>query len=166
MLTALSKLESQTQLLHSHSQSIAKLEVQIGQLANALNQREEWKLSSQPLPKPKGNYMIDEHASSNSHHEQVQGNTNLRSGGIVNNRVEKRRTEQIGPTEKPKQAKGNEVISEVPYSATDLFETDYQPKASFSQCLKEPNGNTDAQPHIFNVAHHPSFIDPIFGSQF
>jgi hypothetical protein len=108
--------------------------------------------------------MIDEHASSNSHHEQVQENTNLRSGGIVNNRVEKRRTEQIGPIEKPKQAKGNEVISEVPYSATDLFETDYQPKASFSQCLKEPNGNTDAQPHIFNAAHHPSFIDPIFGS--
>jgi hypothetical protein len=30
VLTAFSKLESQTQLLHSYSQSIAKLEVQIG----------------------------------------------------------------------------------------------------------------------------------------
>jgi hypothetical protein len=71
VLSALSKLESQTQLLHSHSQSIAKLEVQIGQLANALNQRKERKLPSQPLPKPKGHYMIDEHASSNSHHEHA-----------------------------------------------------------------------------------------------
>jgi hypothetical protein len=71
VLTALSKLESQTQLLHSHSQSIAKLEVQIGQLANALNQREEGKLPSQRMPNPKGHYMIDKHASSNSHHEQA-----------------------------------------------------------------------------------------------
>jgi hypothetical protein len=60
-----------SQLLHSHSQSITKLEFQIGQLANTLNQREEGKLLSQPMPNPKGLYMIDEHASSNSHHEQV-----------------------------------------------------------------------------------------------
>jgi len=33
VLTSLSKFESQTQYLNSHSQSIAKLEVQLGQLA-------------------------------------------------------------------------------------------------------------------------------------
>jgi hypothetical protein len=43
--------------------------------------------------------MIDEHASSNSHQEQVQSVTNL-SGGIVNNQVEEKRKEQIGPIEK------------------------------------------------------------------
>lgn len=57
--------------------------------------------------------MNDEHASSNSHHEQVQKITNLRNGGIVNNHMEEKRTEQIRPTEKPNQAKGKEVISEV-----------------------------------------------------
>jgi len=98
---ALCKLESQTQLLHSHSQSIAQLEVQFGQLANALNQREEGKLPSQPTPNPKGHYMNDEHASNNSHHEPVQEITNLRNGGIANNHVEEKRTKQIGPTEKP-----------------------------------------------------------------
>jgi hypothetical protein len=92
VLTALSKLESQTQLLHSNYQSIVKLEVQIRQLANALNQREEGKLPNQPTPNPKGHYMIDEDASSNSLHEQVQESTNLRSGGIVNNQMEEKRT--------------------------------------------------------------------------
>jgi hypothetical protein len=58
------------------------------------------------------------------------------------------------------------MISEVPYSTTELFETNYQSKASFSQCLKEPNGNADEQPHIFNTAHHSLFIDPTLGSQF
>jgi hypothetical protein len=58
------------------------------------------------------------------------------------------------------------VRSEVPYSATDLFETDYKPRPSFPQCLKKPTGNADAEPQIFNDVHHPLVIDPIFGSQF
>jgi hypothetical protein len=37
VLTALGNLEANTQLLNSHSQLIAKLEGQVGQLANALN---------------------------------------------------------------------------------------------------------------------------------
>jgi hypothetical protein len=94
-LTALSKLEAQTQLLHSHSQSISKREFQIGQLANSLSQREEGKLPSQPMANPKGHYMIDENASSSSHHEKVQAITNLRRGRIINNQVEEKRTEQI-----------------------------------------------------------------------
>ncbi|XP_062166979.1 uncharacterized protein LOC133873272 [Alnus glutinosa] len=46
VLTALGNLEANTQLLNSHSQSIAKLEGQVGQLANAFNQRKEGKLPS------------------------------------------------------------------------------------------------------------------------
>jgi hypothetical protein len=80
--------------------------------------------------------------------------------------VEEQRPEQIRPTVKHNLAKGKEVISEVPYSAINLFETDYQPRPSFPPSLKEPNGNADEQLHIFNTAHHLSFIDPIFGSQF
>jgi hypothetical protein len=58
-------------VLNSHSQSIAKLEFQVKQLGNALNQKEEGKLVSQPEASPEGHYMIDENASSSSHHEQV-----------------------------------------------------------------------------------------------
>jgi hypothetical protein len=44
VLTALGKLEAATQLLHFHSQSIAKLEFEVEQLVNALNQIEEEEL--------------------------------------------------------------------------------------------------------------------------
>jgi uncharacterized coiled-coil protein SlyX len=49
--------------VNSHSQSIAKLETQMGQMANTLNRREEGKLPSQPMMNPKGLYMIDEETS-------------------------------------------------------------------------------------------------------
>ena len=54
VLQALKGLEMNTQLLHSHTQSIAKLETQIGQLATAFSRREEGKLPSQPINNPKG----------------------------------------------------------------------------------------------------------------
>jgi hypothetical protein len=68
-LTAIGNLEANTQLLNSHSKSIAKLEGQVGQLANALNQRKEGKLPSQPVANPKGHYMIDGSASDSTTHE-------------------------------------------------------------------------------------------------
>ncbi|KAI5666858.1 hypothetical protein M9H77_16711 [Catharanthus roseus] len=40
VLSALKGLESMTQILDSHTQSIAKLETQIGQLANAISRRD------------------------------------------------------------------------------------------------------------------------------
>ena len=53
MLESLKTLEtqaqSQSQLVHSHTQSIEKLETQMGQLDNMLNCRDEGKLPSQLL---------------------------------------------------------------------------------------------------------------------
>jgi hypothetical protein len=70
VLTSLSKFESQTQILNSHSQSIAKLEVQLGQLVKSFNEREIGKCSSPPVINP-------------------------RSGGVViNQRWERRRSNQ------------------------------------------------------------------------
>jgi hypothetical protein len=43
-----------SQTVNLHSQSIAKLEAQVGQIANTLNRREEGKLPSQPVANPKG----------------------------------------------------------------------------------------------------------------
>jgi hypothetical protein len=52
-----------SQTINTHSQSIAKLKTQMGQLANTLNRREEGKLPSQPVMNPKGLYMVDEEIS-------------------------------------------------------------------------------------------------------
>ena len=54
-------------MLHSHAQSIAKLESQMGQLANSMNKREEGKLPSQVVNNPKGQYQAEGSSS-----EQVQ----------------------------------------------------------------------------------------------
>jgi len=48
-------LEANTQMLNSHSPLIAKLKGQVGQLANALNQRREGKLPSQLVANPRDN---------------------------------------------------------------------------------------------------------------
>lgn len=41
VIRALNGLDQNTQLLHSHTQSLTKLETQLGQLADAINRREE-----------------------------------------------------------------------------------------------------------------------------
>ena len=46
VLQALARIDMNTQTLNSHTQSIAKLETQIGQLATAFNRRKEGRLPS------------------------------------------------------------------------------------------------------------------------
>jgi hypothetical protein len=91
VLAGLNRLDANDQLLHSHSQSMAKIEDQVGQIANTLNMREARKRPSQLMVNPKGHYMVD---GSTSHLEQVQAITTLRSGKMVNNHVEERNDEQ------------------------------------------------------------------------
>ncbi|KAI5680948.1 hypothetical protein M9H77_02175 [Catharanthus roseus] len=69
-------LESITQILDSHTQSIAKLETQIGQLANAISRRDEGKLPSHPIENPRANY-----------HEQAKAVITIRNGKLVDNKV-------------------------------------------------------------------------------
>jgi len=58
MIEILSK--TQASMMNNHNQAINKLEVQIGQLANSLNERQKWTLPSQPLPNPKNIFSINE----------------------------------------------------------------------------------------------------------
>ena len=81
-------IQNDRQLLHSHSQSISKLESQIGQIAMTINRRDEGRLPSQPIANPKGVNSIDENQPLGNHHEQVKSITTLRSGKAVDNRVE------------------------------------------------------------------------------
>jgi hypothetical protein len=92
VLVALSNL---AQLLHSKSQSLAKLEFQMELTTNALNQIEEVEFWSQSEVDPIEQYMIDEDASSSSHDELVQANIPLSSERIIDNEVEERRNELV-----------------------------------------------------------------------
>jgi hypothetical protein len=87
----------------------------------------------------KGQYMIDGNASNSSHHEQVQAITVLRSGRVVDNQVEEKRSKQTGPPKKPHLANDKGVSNEVPSLATPTLETPYEPKAPFPEHLKEPS---------------------------
>jgi hypothetical protein len=73
-------------------QSIAKLEVQMGQMANTLNKREEGTLPSQLVANPKGHYMVE---GGTSHHQQVLAITTLQSGRRVGNHVQENEDEQL-----------------------------------------------------------------------
>jgi hypothetical protein len=117
VLTSLSKFEYQTQILKSHSQSIAKLEVQLGKLAKSLNEREQGKCYSPPV-------------------------TNPRSGEIViKPQVGETKIEPIGQSEKLKLAKGKGVQIDAPHSNTPFLETHFKPEVPYPLCLKDPNGH-------------------------
>jgi hypothetical protein len=117
VLTSLNKFESQTQILNSHSQSIAKLEVQFGQLAKSFNEREIRKCSSLPVASPK-------------------------SGGVViDPKVGETKTNPIGQSKKLKLAKGKGVQIDAPHSNTPFLETHYKPEVPYFLSLKDSNGH-------------------------
>jgi hypothetical protein len=121
--------------VNSHSQSIAKLETQMGQMANTLNRREEGKLPSQPVINPKELYMIDEESS----HQHVQSITTLRSGKVVDNQVGKKKEAHTEVPENLHTDKGKQVLTKTSTSVDPSSETPYVPRAPFPEWLKAPS---------------------------
>ncbi|KAI5681054.1 hypothetical protein M9H77_02281 [Catharanthus roseus] len=76
VLSSLKGLEAMTQIVDSHTQSIARLKTQIGQLTNAKSRRDDGKLPSHPIENPRANY-----------HEQVKAVITLRNEKLVDNKV-------------------------------------------------------------------------------
>jgi hypothetical protein len=68
-------------------QAIAKMEGKIGQLANQMGERERGKFPSQPVPNPKGQFVIGSTSAPSHGQEHVQAITNLRSRRQVDNQV-------------------------------------------------------------------------------
>jgi hypothetical protein len=133
VLTAIGNLEANTQLLNSHSQSIAKLEGQVGQLTNAFNQIKEGKLPSHPIANPKGQYMVDGSASGSTTHEQVQAVTTLRSGRTIDNQVRQKDTKEDESRSNPK------IPIENPKDKLKITpEIPYEPRAPFPERFNEP----------------------------
>jgi hypothetical protein len=122
-----------SQTINSHSQSIVKLETQVGQMTNTLNRREKGKLPSQPMVSPKGLYMVNEETS----HQHVQSITTLRSGKLVDNQVKEKKDEHTEVPETLQKDKGKQVINDT--SADPSSETPYVPRASFPKRLKAPS---------------------------
>ena len=113
VLQALKGLEEHTQILHSHTQSIAKLETQIGQLATTLSRREEGKLPSQPLSNPVRSYKAESSTSPANFPEQAKVVMTLRSGRTLNQPDLSQENKTTKP-EKPSHAKGKEPIVQTP----------------------------------------------------
>jgi hypothetical protein len=129
------KFGDMSHTVNSHSQSIAKLETQMGQMANTLNRREERKLPSQPVMNPKGLYMVNEETS----HQHVQSITTLRSGKLVDNQVREKKDEHNELLETLQKDKGKQMINEPSTSADPSSETLYVPRAPFPERLKAPS---------------------------
>ncbi|XP_059658924.1 uncharacterized protein LOC132305273 [Cornus florida] len=110
------QLEPTNQLVQSHSQSLTKLETQVGQLAQALNRREDGKLPSQPVANPRGVRIIDDITGQEVRHEQVQAITTLRSGKRVENKLEEEEAKKDENWKKKLEEKKerNEKAQEVP----------------------------------------------------
>lgn len=68
-----------------NTQAISKLEQQIGQLATVVGEREKGKFPSQPMPNPKGQFVINNPSSSSNSNEHVQSITTRRSGKQTGN---------------------------------------------------------------------------------
>jgi hypothetical protein len=79
-----------------NTQAIAKMESQIGQIANHLGEREKGKFPSQPMPNPK-TLTIGNSSNSVHEHEQVQSIVTLRSGRQVDNKVGQEEEDRVEP---------------------------------------------------------------------
>jgi hypothetical protein len=82
-------------------QAIAKMEVQMGQMANHLSKREKSKLPSQPVPNPKLQFGGGSSSNPTNGQEHVQAIVTLRSGRWVDNQV-------VLPKENPAMPQGQD----------------------------------------------------------
>ena len=70
-----------------NTQAIAKMESHIGQIANHLREREKGKLPFQPVPNPKGQFMVGNSSNPTHGQEHVQSIIILSSKRQVDNQV-------------------------------------------------------------------------------
>ncbi|XP_031270520.1 uncharacterized protein LOC116128893 [Pistacia vera] len=142
--TRFQDLEQNTQLLHSHSQSISKLETQIGQIAEAINRREQGQLPSQVIGNTSGS------SQQKGFFEQAKAVMTLRSGRELIRperevKFQGREEENLGRDQAKEseseplvdssvQRPGKEKVGE-----NEPSPASYIPRAPFPQYLEPPN---------------------------
>jgi hypothetical protein len=117
-------LKSRGQILNSHSQAIAKLELQMEQMTKQIEEEEFQRQSEANLDRY---YVMDE---STSYHEQTI--TTMNNGEVVEIQGEEKKEEQIEALQALHRKKGEEVSTEAPSSPTLILETPYEPRASIA----------------------------------
>ena len=131
MLEAFSDIKA---TLCSHTQSIAKLETQMGQLAQTLSRQSQGNLHSQSVVTSKGEEpMSFDLQPTDSHHEQVKSVTSLQSGKAYHPIQEL--------THEPHIISTDESISIIPKQkgqGPQLLHSSHIHKAPFSQPLGSP----------------------------
>ncbi|XP_026419792.1 uncharacterized protein LOC113315750 [Papaver somniferum] len=70
-----------------NNQRLASLKLKLGQIFDALNEREKGKLPSQPQQNPKSAFQASTSTCNETSHDHVNDVTTLRSGKVVNNNV-------------------------------------------------------------------------------
>jgi len=114
-------LKSRGQTLNSHSQAIAKLELQMEQMANQIEEEELQRQLEADLDRY---YVMDE---STSYHEQTITTMNNRE--VVEIQGGEKKEEHIEAPLALHRAKGEEVSTKAHISSTLILDTPYEPRA-------------------------------------
>ena len=153
--TSNSFMQGTKQSMNANTQAISRLEVQVGQLANALSERERGKFPSQPEPNLGVSQIqgqFQSHSSSSKlPSDQDNAITELRSGRQVDNGVTMPSEETTREPSKP----NLEPTPSIPFpiseeKAQDPPEKTYVPLAPFPQRLRK-NKTTGNMDKIFDV---------------
>jgi len=119
------------QTVNSHTQAIANMQTQVGQIAQALNQRTQGSLPSQPMENPKG----QAGPSLNQIHEHVKSVTTLRSGRILENPYEPKNVNNEA-SQQPVSTSDSEASPIEKTKHNEGVPTSYIPKAPFPAALQ------------------------------
>ena len=121
-----------------NTQAIAKLEMQMGQLANHLGERDKGKFPSQPEPNPKA-FAVGNSSNLAHRQELVQAIVTLRSGRQVDNH---KVDPKVDPAGQEREESGNKEERDAEPSTTTPIVKDpfrsFIPKAPYPERLQGP----------------------------
>ncbi|XP_059451145.1 uncharacterized protein LOC132181939 [Corylus avellana] len=119
-----------------NTQAITKMEGQIGQLANQVGERERRMFPSQPVPNPKGQFVIGNSSTSTHGQEHLQAITILRSGKQMDNQMVMPKEATGATNEKESMDKpAGDARSDTAIPITVDQPRKYVPKASYPERL-------------------------------
>lgn len=121
----------------ANSQAIAKMEAQLGQMANQLGEREKGKLPSLPVPNPRLQFQGGSSSNAVQGQEHVQAIVSLRSGRQVDKQVGLPKENLVAQQER--RSGGTKEKDVEPSTATDkALSSSFIPKAPYPNRLLAP----------------------------
>ncbi|XP_021747322.1 uncharacterized protein LOC110713162 [Chenopodium quinoa] len=128
--TSVQNIENKMHVVDSHTQSIAKLETQIGQLANAIGKRDDGKLPSTSIANPKG-----------LNHEQTQAIMTLRNGKELFNKISNKKGDNDNgeSINAESEIAKNKEKSPSPKNDESVITIPYEPRIPYLQALDAPS---------------------------